>query len=351
MIKKYNKNLDFFLKKENLYLNEKFKKKKFIESLNFLIGHHIKNCEEINVLSKLVKFRISRNIENFFYLPVSFFKHYNLFSINKSEIKNKILSSGTSGTQSRIFLDKKSSIIQTQVLLKILQYNLKSLNCPIIFLENEKKFFESELNAKKAAILGFSLISKERHFIIDEKGKLNIDKLKSFLKNINDKKYYIFGFTNNVWQSLINSNLNLNLKNCVLIHGGGWKKLKDHKISEDDFNIKLKKKFQIKKIFNYYGMVEQIGSVFFQCEYGYFHTHSFTDVIIRDNELKSVIKEQGLVQILSILPTSYPGNSILTEDIGKIYGIDDCKCGKPGKYFKIYERVEKSEIRGCSDAY
>ena len=73
--------------------------------------------------------------------------------------------------------------------------------------------------------------------------------------------------------------------------------------------------------------------------------------MIRDKNLNSIIKEKGLVQVISLLPISYPGNSILTEDVGKIYGIDDCKCGKPGKYFKIFGRVEKSEIRGCSDAY
>ena len=161
----------------------------------------------------------------------------------------------------------------------------------------------------------------------------------------------MFGFTHNIWLNFINTNFRINLNNCTIIHGGGWKKLQDKKISENDFNNKLKNKFNVNEVLNYYGMVEQIGSIFFQCNYGYFHTHSFTDILIRDKNLNSIIKEKGLVQVISLLPISYPGNSILTEDVGKIYGIDDCKCGKPGKYFKIFGRVEKSEIRGCSDAY
>ena len=52
---------------------------------------------------------------------------------------------------------------------------------------------------------------------------------------------------------------------------------------------------------------------------------------------------------MSLLPTSYPGNSILTEDIGSIYGLDNCSCGKKGKYFKVYGRIESAELRGCSD--
>ena len=60
-------------------------------------------------------------------------------------------------------------------------------------------------------------------------------------------------------------------------------------------------------------------------------------------------KKRGLVQLISVLPTSYPGHNILTEDIGEIVGENDCVCGKGGKYFLIHGREEKSEIRGCSD--
>ena len=48
---------------------------------------------------------------------------------------------------------------------------------------------------------------------------------------------------------------------------------------------------------------------------------------------------------------SYPGNSILTEDLGTIHGIDDCECGRKGKYFTISGRIPKTELRGCSDTF
>ena len=59
--------------------------------------------------------------------------------------------------------------------------------------------------------------------------------------------------------------------------------------------------------------------------------------------------KKGFVQCFSLIPTSYPGNSIITEDIGEIFGIDDCKCERLGTYFKIYGRAPKAELRGCSD--
>ena len=72
--------------------------------------------------------------------------------------------------------------------------------------------------------------------------------------------------------------------------------------------------------------------------------------IIRNSNLDLCnTKEAGLIQTLSLLPVSYPGQSILTEDIGVIHGIDNCKCGKLGKYFSVLGRVPDSELRGCSD--
>ncbi|MHB8062980.1 MAG: LuxE/PaaK family acyltransferase [Ruminiclostridium sp.] len=52
-----------------------------------------------------------------------------------------------------------------------------------------------------------------------------------------------------------------------------------------------------------------------------------------------------------MIPRSYPGHALLTEDKGIILGEDDCPCGRFGKYFKVTGRIPKAEIRGCSDTY
>lgn len=52
-----------------------------------------------------------------------------------------------------------------------------------------------------------------------------------------------------------------------------------------------------------------------------------------------------------MLPHSYPGHSLLTEDEGIILGEDDCPCGRKGKYFKLTGRIKQAELRGCSDTY
>ena len=99
-------------------------------------------------------------------------------------------------------------------------------------------------------------------------------------------------------------------------------------------------------------MVEQTGSIFLECEYGFFHTSIFSEIYIRDHNLNlAPNKKIGLIQILSLLPLSYPGHNILTEDLGLIIGTDDCKCGRKGKYFLVTGRVPGTENRGCSDVY
>ena len=100
-------------------------------------------------------------------------------------------------------------------------------------------------------------------------------------------------------------------------------------------------------------MVEQTGSIYMECEYNYLHASNFSDIIIRNPIDFSIAKkgEIGIIQTLSILPYSYPGHSLLTEDEGVLIGEDDCKCGKLGKYFKVLGRIQNAEIRGCSDTY
>ena len=53
--------------------------------------------------------------------------------------------------------------------------------------------------------------------------------------------------------------------------------------------------------------------------------------------------------MFSLLPTSYPGHSIITEDVGVIVNKNNCVCSSQGKRFKVLGRASMAEIRGCSD--
>ena len=96
-------------------------------------------------------------------------------------------------------------------------------------------------------------------------------------------------------------------------------------------------------------MVEQVGSIFFECpKCNVFMCSNFSDVIVRDKNLNPKEKGEGIIQLISLLPKSYPGHNILTEDLGEL---TKCKCGFKGKCFTINGRIKNSEIRGCSNVY
>ena len=290
------------------------------------------------------------------FLPARLFKELSLYSVEKNKIFKTLMSSGTSGSSpSKIYLDKNNAQNQVIALTKIMSTILGQVRIPMLIIDQNPKLIKKKsFNARTAAIYGFSVFGKNHTYLLDENNKINYEELKNFLKLFGDKPFFIFGFTSFIFEFLIekfNTNkLIFDLSNGILLHGGGWKKMEKKKINNKKFKQKLVQKFELKNIYNYYGLIEQTGSIFLECKKcSCFVTSNFSDILIRDkhfNVLKN--KKKGFIQLFSLLPTSYPGHSILTEDIGEIIN-NECECAANGKRFLVHGRVEKSEIRGCSD--
>jgi hypothetical protein len=83
------------------------------------------------------------------------------------------------------------------------------------------------------------------------------------------------------------------------------------------------------------------------------HAPNAADVVVRDPESWAPVDDgrPGVIQVLSGLPTSYPGHSILTEDMGAIVSRDGCGCGWLGAAVEIHGRIPRAELRGCSDVH
>ena len=97
-------------------------------------------------------------------------------------------------------------------------------------------------------------------------------------------------------------------------------------------------------------MVEQIGSIFVEGDDGLLYPPNYSHVIVRNPETfePCEVGEEGLVQVLSLIPRSYPGHSLLTEDIGVVEKVSDT--GRfTGSGLRILGRLKKAELRGCSD--
>jgi phenylacetate-coenzyme A ligase PaaK-like adenylate-forming protein len=344
---------------EPFSLNKIEKQAFFLREIKKLTKFHYKNSKEYKNIIDFLNFDLKEiNLAKLPFLPAGLFKKHKLVSVPQNKIIKVLHSSGTSGNlNSKIYLDKDNAYLQMKVLTKIFSSTIGEERLPMLIIDkNQNKVENGEmLSAKSAAINGFSLFGKEHTFLLDADGNINYKILNQFLERNSNKSFLIFGFTSLVYENLFEKlNLNSifnNFENGILIHGGGWKKMENKKVRNKDFKNLLKEKISLKKIYNYYGLVEQTGSIFFECKKcSCFRTSVFSELLIRDKDFNIAKKgEKGFIQLLSLLPRSYPGHNILTEDIGEIIQDNSCECEKFGTRFIVHGRSKKSEIRGCSD--
>ncbi len=328
--------------------------------LKALTVHHQVQCRPYrDVLAKLWPTGPVASLVDLPFLPVRLFKHERLQSVADAEIIKTMTSSGTSGQSvSQIFLDKQTSALQVKVLSRIVGEFIGPHRLPMLVVDcrstvaNRLKF-----SARTAGILGFSMFGRDIEYALDDDMKLNEARVLAFLEKHAGQAVLIFGFTFIVWLHLLrwleSQGKQLPLEQGILIHGGGWKQLQAEAVDSVEFRARLRAVIGIERVHNYYGMVEQTGSIFMECEHGHLHASAWSDVIIRDpRDFKPLgVGQPGLIELLSVIPRSYPGHALLSEDEGVLLGIDDCPCGRKGRYFKVLGRIQNAETRGCSDTY
>lgn len=341
-------------------LGREEKRKLLGERLQKLTKKHYGNCSEYKRIMDVFGKKVSnQNLEEFLYIPVAMFKDMELKSINDDAIVKTMTSSGTTGQRvSKIYLDRVTAANQQKVLVKIVSEFTGKSRLPMLIIDSPSVIKNRQMfSARGAGILGFSILASDRQYALDEEMQLDVEGIKKFLQEHEGEKILLFGFTFMIWQffykELIKVPGEIDLSNGILIHGGGWKKLQNEAVDAKTFKMELKKACGLTSIYDYYGMVEQTGCVYMECEHGYLHASIYSDIITRRIRDFSICNygEEGIIQVLSMIPESYPGHSILTEDQGVIIGEDDCPCGRLGKYFKITGRVKNAEVRGCSDTY
>ena len=219
------------------------------------------------------------------------------------------------------------------------------------------------LGARGAGVQGLQPLASEVSPPVvlspDKQGDLILeqDKLKEFAKGRQDTELLVYGFTYILWNHLVKplaaEGICLNLPKVRILHSGGWKRLQDQAVEKAVFNERLARVFgcSLDRIIDFYGMVETVGVIFPDCSVGNKHGPVFGEVIVRNPlTLEPVAAgEHGIVQVCSILPTSFPGYLLLTEDMAQVLAYDGCPCGRRGISFRFAGRIPKAELRGCGN--
>ena len=331
------------------------KEQLLLKELVTLVDHHRANCAPYARILSASGFVAAQSIAELPWLPVRLFKNLELKSIPDDEVFKVLTSSGTTGEVSRIYLDKVAAATQTRQLGATLQTVLGPKRLPMILVDTKSLLKDRRsFSARGAGVLGMATFGRDHVWALDESGAPDLAALQDFLAKHGGEPFLIFGFTYLVWLHLyeVAKDNGLDLSNGILIHSGGWKKLVDQAVSPEEFRRRLAADVGLTKSHNFYGMVEQIGTIFLEGPSGgSLYCPDFADVVVRDPLTWAELPpgRPGLLEVVSTLPTSYPGHVLLTEDLGVVHGVDDGDW--PGKRFSVLGRLPRAEARGCSDTY
>ncbi|GGT24198.1 acyl-protein synthetase [Nonomuraea spiralis] len=285
------------------------------------------------------------------WLPVRLFKTHELRSVPSEQVFRVLTSSGTTGQRpSRVYLDREAAAAQPRMLAATLRAVLGERRLPMLIVDGRSVVRDPTLSARGAGVLGMMNFGRDHTFVLDERGEVDAEAVKAFLARHGGEPFLIFGFTFMVWLFLLG--LGADLSQGVLIHSGGWKRLAEQAVDNDGFRRRLAAECGLTRVHNFYGMVEQIGTVFLEGPDGDgLYCPDFADVVIRDPDTWRELPPgvPGLIEVVSTLPTSYPGHALLTEDLGMVHGVDDGHW--PGKRFSVLGRLPRAEARGCSDTF
>jgi len=348
---------DELLRAPQFSLPQAEKEARLLPRLLQLVDHHRRACAPYaRFLAAIGWDGAAETLADLPQLPVGVFKSHDLRSIPEDEVFRVLTSSGTTGQRvSRIFIDREAAALQTRALAAAMARVLGPQRLPMLIVDAPATVKRTaSLNARTAGVLGMMTFGRTHCFALDDSLMPDRASIARFLERFGGAPFLMFGFTFMVWARLFEPlrQSGLDMSNGILIHSGGWKGLQDRQVDNSAFKESLKAAFGLTRIHNFYGMVEQIGSVFLEDEDGFLHAPDFAEIIVRDpvTWAPAAPGQIGVIQVLSTLPRSYPGHSVLTEDLGSWYP-EDASGAWRGKRLRVHGRVPQAELRGCGDVH
>jgi hypothetical protein len=310
-----------------------------------------------------VDYRSANQVADLPFLPVGILKaNPPLSFVGGDEVKRTLTSSATtSQLPSRVVLDTPTARRMTKGIVSIVRDFIGPVRRPYLVVDTPGLMGGSALGARGAAIQGLQPFANGTTYCLNlnEQGDLILDRnrLREFANDLQDTELLVYGFTFILWNHLVKplkaEGVCLNLPKARILHSGGWKRLQDQAVEKTLFNEQLAEVVGCSpdRIIDFYGMVESVGVIYPDCSEGNKHGPVFGDVIVRNPlTLEPVAAgEHGVVQVCSVLPTSFPGNLLLTEDLAQVIAYDGCPCGRRGISFRFAGRIPKAELRGCGN--
>ena len=309
-------------------------------------------------------YRAAASLGDLPYLPAGAFKASPpLALVDPESIVRTLASSATTGQRpSRVPLDAPTSRRMVKGVVAIASDFIGSRRRPYLVIDMPGTLAEGgELGARAAAIQGLRPFATQMACCLTgaAAGEAQIDeaRLLDFAAKWGQAEVLAYGFTYVIWEHFVrplrDRQIRLEMPNVRVLHSGGWKRLQDQAVTREAFTAGVAEVFgcAAERVLDFYGTVENVGVIYPDCEYGHKHVPAFAAVIVRDPLTLRPVGEgaQGLLQVCSVLPTSFPGFLVLTDDIAEVIRYDGCACGRRGISFRFVKRVPQVEMRGCGN--
>ena len=267
------------------------------------------------------------------FLPVEFFKYYDLVS-SKEKVEEVFISSGTTG-----------SVQSRHMVTDLNLYEKSFMNGFRLFYGEPEKYTILALLPGYLERKGSSLIYMVNHLIQSSNSIHSgfyldqMEELSELLIALNNKgeKVILIGVTYALLDLI--ENRQFQLENTIVMETGGMKG-KRKEIVRSELHKILCRGFGVDKIHSEYGMTELLSQAYSKGE-GLFTTPPWMKILIRDPEDPMTILKQGrtggvnIVDLANVNSISF----IATQDLGRKIGPDD---------FEILGRFDHSDIRGCN---
>jgi len=203
-----------------------------LEGLNELTRYHYERSPEY---ARIVDaawggLRTYGSISEVPYLPVSLFKEMELKSTALPAMVMR--SSGTTGQRtSRIIIDNETARRQSEALVASFRPILGSRRLPFLAIDTKDVIKPTDLTARGGGVLGMMKFGAKTAFALDSQLEMDKEPVEAFVRANGREPFLIFGFTFLVWDKLYRAFADgeVDLSNAILIHSGGWKKLKRRK--------------------------------------------------------------------------------------------------------------------------
>ena len=245
------------------------------------------------------------------------------------EVFKTITSSGTTGQRvSRIFLDGATSACQQQAPLPDhVRLPGGSGGCPSWCWTAGRFCATAPCSPPGGGHSGLFHLRHQACYALDEHMELDLDGVRAFLEEHQGDhlplRLHPFMIWKHVVRALEERGEAGHPPTASWFTAAGGRSWPARRCPPGEFKARVAAATGVERVSNYYGMAEQTGCIYMECPQGHLHASLWSDIVVRRGRDYRPCEPGGgggAPRCSPPLPRSYPGHSLLTEDLGVLLG-------------------------------